>query len=63
MFRMLKSRAFWRGFLDGLAAPVLLFIPPPRPRLLRVKSDREALADDWRQVGNDMRRAMGLPEV
>lgn len=31
LLRILKSRAFWRGFFDGLAAPALLFRHPSPP--------------------------------
>lgn len=35
--------------------------PAPKPRV-RPKAQREDLEEDWRQVGNDLRKVMGLPE-
>lgn len=59
------AQAFRRGFLKGLAAPVMLFsagnFPAPRaaaPLTVPARSDAEALAGDWQRVGDDLRRAL-----
>lgn len=64
-FRRAPAQAFRHGFLKGLAAPVLLFHAEPLPPAAIVapvampeRSDREALAGDWRRVGGDLRAAL-----
>ena len=57
--------AFLGGFLHGMAAPLMLCHPamlfPRQPEIKfpEIKSsDAEALASDWRQVGQDMWKSM-----
>jgi hypothetical protein len=58
--------AFARGFLKGLAAPVVLFSNstvslPPVPQVKPVVSaggDAGALSRDWVRIGGDMRVAI-----
>lgn len=64
-FKRTPEQSFRHGFLKGLAAPMMLFhveeLPAPTvvgPVTLMNRSDAEALAGDWRKVGNDMRSAI-----
>lgn len=64
-FKRTPPQAFRHGFLKGLAAPVMVFhaellpdIPAIAPVPLPARSDREALAGDWRRVGGDLRAAL-----
>jgi hypothetical protein len=60
------SRALLHGFMIGIAAPVMLFdfgaAPPPQRVSLVVAtrhvSARNALTEDMRRVGQDLRRAI-----
>lgn len=59
------KRAFVRGFLKGLAAPVMLFDVEVAPALAPVevirapdRTDAQALAADWRRIGGDLRAVM-----
>jgi len=61
-FKHRQSQAFLHGFVKGLAAPIMLFnvegapgIPRVDPVALPQRTDREALAGDWRRVGDDLR--------
>lgn len=55
-------RSRFRAFIRG-AASVLDLMPAPRVavfgRDILARSDAEALAADWRAVGDDLYRAMG----
>jgi len=51
----MRWRAFWRGFLSGLD---LTGAFPSTPRRLLRRPVAEAFADDWRAVGNDLRKAL-----
>jgi hypothetical protein len=66
MERIIKERnetkrytdAFWKGWISTFNPAVLL---PDLPGLDRgFEHDREAIAGDWRAVGDDMRRAIGI---
>ena len=50
-----------KSFLHGVASTISLF-PERSRRVTRAKfldrSDEEAIASDWVQVGNDLRKAM-----
>lgn len=48
----------WRAFLEGFAfgGAFTVKMPPMKP-------PGEALADDWRKVGDDMRRVMAAPSI
>ena len=56
-----------RNMLDGAKTIIQLFPPSELPKFESVeryrynskRSDAEALASDWRAVGNDLRKAMG----
>ncbi|MDG1949729.1 MAG: hypothetical protein P8J32_02800 [bacterium] len=52
---------FWEGFFS------ILKIKPNKFRILSpeeaAEHDRKALEGDWKAVGNDMRKAMGLKEI
>jgi hypothetical protein len=61
-FKHTSRKAFFHGFMKGVAAPVMLYsvqqapaIPAPEPIRPNVHSPKEALARDWAQVENDMR--------
>jgi hypothetical protein len=63
--RKIFPRTFFDGIVRGLAAPVMLFdvgTPPPQSRVFAVSarsvSVREALSEDMRRVGQDLRGAM-----
>jgi hypothetical protein len=52
-----RSVAFWQGFASSFDLFGRTFIEVPD--LSRgFERDREALAGDWRRVGNDLRKAM-----
>ena len=55
-------KAKLKNFLAG-AKTILNMIPEEDPRLTqpirKYRTDAEALASDWRAVGDDLRRAMG----
>ncbi len=57
---MMKTKL--QNFLDG-AKTILNLLPEEDPRLTqpirKYRNDAEALASDWKAVGNDLRRAMG----
>jgi hypothetical protein len=64
-FKHASWRAFWQGFLKGMAAPVMLFDFESRtPRFTfepvqrKTLSVEEALASDWMRIGNEMRAQM-----
>ena len=51
----------WPSFLDGIARTLDMgatYTPRPAPQ-----TDVQALADDWRKVGQDLASVMGLREV
>jgi hypothetical protein len=50
--------AFWKGWISTFNPAVLLLDLPDFEG--GVERDREAIAGDWRAVGDDMRRAMGI---
>ena len=51
----MPSRAFWRGFATGLAAPTYLY---SAPRYMKPHATvEEAFRADWEQVGADFRGA------
>ena len=62
---MSKSRRL-QAFLGGIAAigegmaSIGGGLFPPRPRR-RIRTDAEAIADDWQHTGDNLRRAMGSP--
>jgi hypothetical protein len=67
-FSDFQKSAFLRGFWKGMAAPLVLFssavgTPHQRTRFefepLPKRSQRQGVGDDWRRVGNDLRRAAG----
>ncbi|MCL2179039.1 MAG: hypothetical protein FWC28_02475 [Proteobacteria bacterium] len=58
-------RAFVKGILKGMAAPLSLYHRAdmePLPEFKKVfreqPSDEEALANDWKVIGGDLRAAM-----
>ncbi|KQU75936.1 MULTISPECIES: hypothetical protein [unclassified Rhizobacter] len=66
-FALDPKEAFARGFMRGLASPVILFVhneAPSLPGVQRVEppaSGREiaaALASDWARIGESMHRAV-----
>lgn len=58
---MSRWRAFLRGFAMG-CDPSLAFGRSSRiRRYLPTETPEEAIARDWRTVGDYLRRAMGLP--
>ena len=67
-FSNIQKSAFLRGFWKGMAAPLVLFssavgVPHQRTRFefepLPKRTQRQGVGDDWRRVGNDLRRAAG----
>lgn len=51
------------GIVVGLAFVAFVgwsFWMDSRPMPVRIRTDAEKIADDWRAVGDDMRRALGL---
>jgi hypothetical protein len=61
------KEAFQQGVLSGLAAPALVFMDFRGPEATSVsklsrplprRSDYDALAGDWRNIGNDLRVAL-----
>ena len=47
---------WWRAFLDGLSAWPEVTLDPSRVSAASFKTPDDAIADDWRKVGEDMRR-------
>jgi len=61
------NQAFWRGFVCGMAAPIMLFSQYAAPEIRKLsispmykpaKNDIESLRGDMLRVGNDMRSAI-----
>ena len=48
----------WQAFLYGASRTFSLF-PPPRSTY-RIRDRDDAIAGDWRAIGDDLRTAMGL---
>jgi len=62
-----NRQAFWRGFVRGIAAPVMLFSSYPTPEIRKLsvsslyqpaKNDSESLRHDMARIGDDFRRAI-----
>ena len=64
MTRSRNSRGWLQGIVDGFASIgegfASVFGPTPLPPPFDGANGTE---DDWRKVGNDMRKAMGLPPM
>jgi hypothetical protein len=55
--RKTRAAAFWQGFASSFDLSGRTFLE--MPDLSRgFERDREALAGDWRRIGNDLRKAM-----
>ena len=61
-FKSSTRKALYQGFLKGLGAPVMLFgsFQMPTIDISEVVIPRSSPADDWANVGNDLRRAMRI---
>lgn len=66
-FSETPKKAFARGFIKGLAAPMVLFGNYPAPSLPELKwvtipkeSTDQMLINDWIKIGNDINRVIVL---
>lgn len=62
-FQLKPTSAFTVGVLKGLGAPLLIYGQFEGPVPVRIdpvtpQYSQNALADDWRMVGGDIRRAL-----
>lgn len=55
MLEKIHSKSFRSGFLDGFAAPMLLFIPNRYPRASRIDASVDAA---WRSVGDALKKSL-----
>ena len=55
--RSVNHRSMWRSFFGG-AASIFHLMPSRPPQAAVISTPKEALAGDWRAVGNDIRGAL-----